>query len=915
MRYIRVTVFCICFIVLLANGAPANFTHEAIPNNSNAIAFDQRLLLQEANEGYVWPDAVYSEAQLKAQQNNTVRDVWIANNLSFTLKGFPREDNNFILPLLNRGLLNYSTGNYDKAYRYLLNAQGVMDSLMQTKMTMGGERAKIFKGEHYEQAMASLYLGLMLYDKGDYENARAMFSRAIECDRETVPVQEDFQKLAQTYTRKKMVGSEQEFFAMFNALGNDNRLAYYMLARTYMKLDESQDFMISLKNTSNWQTVPTFIKLGSTGRYLPTVNFFDTAPPSDNPFVTKERLERDNLVILIQMGFAPVKKIAGVEGQSDFLAPRDYSERKAVVYIDGKMLGEAYPMFNLMHQAVCTVRTRKDTAQTGKAAGKFALTILSALVSDDLAKLVDNKWSVAADTRRWGSLPNEVHLFSAQVEPGLHTLTVLFYDQAGNPLPHYEQTHYFVPTKENEETFLVLRSLRDKCNTVRDFFGSKLMSYNEKKNELVFNARDLVGITVGRNLDIVTIDFGDARLNQQFIAEGFVPSPGNTMKTSPRAMFARNYQGPAVTNSKKRFDQKYKGFTVTKVGVARVLQIQRKKTVCTLVEGKLDPKQTYFITDYQLPVSVIKEESNHYVVSVGADKSGTSGPIIGVPYSASTSTPLRFTQVWGSKGKGSGDFRKPCGVAADGSGNIYVADTYNNRIQVFDSSGTFVKTWGQKGTDSGNLARPWDVAVDGEGRVYVADTYNHRVQKFDVNGVYLGHWGKKGTGEGAFAFLSGIALGPDGAVYTVDAKMNRVQVFDNQGKFLRAWGSTGIGPGDFVTPMGLTVDESGNVYVADSKMRRVQKFDSQGRYLAAFTDSLTYPVDVAIDQSSGNLLVLDAASHLIWEMSPTGQSLRSYGGPGKSSGEFDEPYGFGTDGASNIFVVDTGNSRVQKFSH
>jgi len=908
-------VFYICLIVLLADGASANFTHEAIPNDCNAIAFDQRLLLEEANEGYIWPDAIYSEAQLKAQQDNTIRDVWIANNLSFTLKGFPREDNNFILPLLNRSLLNYSTGNYDKAYSYLLNAQRVMDSLMQTKMTMAGERAKIFKGEHYEQAMASFYLGLMLYHQGDYENARAMFSRTIECDRETIPVQEDLTNLASRYIRTIKGGTEQEFIEIFKTLGNDNRLAYYMLARTYMKLDESQNFMISLKNTSNWQAVPTFIKQDATGRYLPTVNFFDTAPPPDNPFVTKARLESDNLVILIQMGFAPVKQIAGVEGQSDFLAPRDYPERKAVVYIDGKELGEAYPMFNLMHQAVCTVRTRKDTAQKGKAAGKFALTLLTALVSDDLSRMVDSKWSVAADTRRWGSLPNEVHLFSARVEPGLHTLTVLFYDQAGNPLPHYEQTHYFVPTKENEETFLVLRSLRDKCNTVRDFFGSKLLSYNEKKNEIVFNPRDLADITVGRNLDIVTIDYGDARLNQQFTEEGFVPSSGQTMKKFAGMMFVRNYQESAVTNFKKRFDQKYKGFTVTKVGVARVLQIERKKALCTLVEGKLDPKQTYFITDYQLPVSVIEEESNHDAVSVGTDQSITSGSIIAVPHSASTSTTLRLAQVWGRKGEGSGDFLKPCGVAADSSGNIYVADTYNNRIQVFDSSGAFLKVWGQEGTDSGNLARPWDVAVDGEGSVYVADTYNHRVQKFDVNGVYLGQWGQKGKGNSEFAFLSGIALGPDGAVYTVDAKMNRIQVFDSQGKFLRSWGSKGIGPGEFVAPMGLTVDESGNVYVADSKMRRVQKFDFEGRFLAAFTDSLLYPVDVAIDHSSGNLLVLDAASHLIWEMSPTGQSLRSYGGPGRSSGEFSKPYGFSTDGAGNVFVVDTGNSRVQKFSH
>jgi len=303
------------------------------------------------------------------------------------------------------------------------------------------------------------------------------------------------------------------------------------------------------------------------------------------------------------------------------------------------------------------------------------------------------------------------------------------------------------------------------------------------------------------------------------------------------------------------------------------------------------------------------------VVSIGAIKPGPAGPVIGVPYSTPTSTTLRFSQAWGRKGEGSGEFLKPCGVATDGAGNIYVADTYNNRIQVFDSSGTFIKTWGQKGSGNGALARPWDVAVDGEGNVYVADTYNHRVQKFDLNGFYLGQWGKKGRGSGEFAFLSGIFVGPDGSIYTVDTKLNRVQVFDNKGIFLRSWGGKGKGSGSFVAPLGLAVDGSGNVYVADSKMRRVQKFDSQGRFLAVFTDRLTYPVDVAIDQSSGNLLILDAASHLIWEISPTGQNLRSYGGPGRSSGQFVEPYGLCADGASNVFVADTGNSRVQKFSH
>ena len=600
MKCMRMMVLAFCLLVLLVNGAFANFVHKNVPNDSNAIAFDQRLLLRQAHGEYIWPDAIYSQQQINAQKSNTVRDAWIAHNLSFTLKAFPREDNNFVLPLLNRGLLNYSTGNYDQAYRYLVNAQQCMDDLKQKSMTIAGERAKIFKGEHYERAMANFYLGLMLYDRGDYENARAMFSRTLECDRETVPDQERLDKLAKKYARKTKEGGEEEFFTIYQALGNDNRLAYYMLARTYMKLDQHRDVEISLNHADDWQDVPTFIKEESCGVFVNMANSFDPRPPPDNPYATKERLNKDNLVILIQMGFAPAKSAAGWEGQKDFLAPRDYPERKAVVYIDGKRLGEAYPIFNLMHQATPTVRTLKDTAQTGKAAGKFLVGVFASAFSSDLARLVQDKWSVAADTRRWGSLPNEFQLISARVEPGLHTLTVLFYDQNGNPLPHYEQTHYFIPTKEDEETFLVLRSLRDKCNTVRDFYGSKITSYNPKKNEIVFNAGDLAGIQIGQNLDIITFDLDDEKLNQQFMQEGCV-MPGSTK----------------ITFLQKKFDKIYKKSTVTRVGVANIIKLTKSKAVCKLVEGNMDLKKNYFITNYTLPRNIIKDENNYDTLQKG----------------------------------------------------------------------------------------------------------------------------------------------------------------------------------------------------------------------------------------------------------------------------------------------------------
>ena len=71
------------------------------------------------------------------------------------------------------------------------------------------------------------------------------------------------------------------------------------------------------------------------------------------------------------------------------------------------------------------------------------------------------------------------------------------------------------------------------------------------------------------------------------------------------------------------------------------------------------------------------------------------------------------------------------GVAVDSAGYVYVADTYNDRIQKFDSAGKFITKWGTKGNSTGQFHGPQGVAVDSAGYVYVADTYNDRIQKFD----------------------------------------------------------------------------------------------------------------------------------------------------------------------------------------
>src|SRR2546429_920821 len=95
-----------------------------------------------------------------------------------------------------------------------------------------------------------------------------------------------------------------------------------------------------------------------------------------------------------------------------------------------------------------------------------------------------------------------------------------------------------------------------------------------------------------------------------------------------------------------------------------------------------------------------------------------------------------FLTAWGRE-RAAGEFANPSGVATDGSGNVYVADTYNHRIHKFDASGTFLAMWGRYGSDNGQFNCPAVVATDGGGNVYVADGGNHRSPTVDADRTFL----------------------------------------------------------------------------------------------------------------------------------------------------------------------------------
>jgi hypothetical protein len=190
---------------------------------------------------------------------------------------------------------------------------------------------------------------------------------------------------------------------------------------------------------------------------------------------------------------------------------------------------------------------------------------------------------------------------------------------------------------------------------------------------------------------------------------------------------------------------------------------------------------------------------------------------------AAESTPS-FLFKWGSHGTGNGKFDHPRGIAIDSLGNIYVADTGNNRIQKFDSSGNFLVKWGSNGTGNGKFDTPRGVAVDSSGNVYVADTGNDRIQKFDSGGNFLAKWGSHGIGNGKLDHPSDVAVDSSGNVYVADTRNDRIQKFDSSKNFLAKWGTSGSLDGEFDHPRSVAVSSSGNIYVTDTTNERIQVF-------------------------------------------------------------------------------------------
>ena len=286
--------------------------------------------------------------------------------------------------------------------------------------------------------------------------------------------------------------------------------------------------------------------------------------------------------------------------------------------------------------------------------------------------------------------------------------------------------------------------------------------------------------------------------------------------------------------------------------------------------------------------------------------------------------------VIGQTGTRPGQLSGPSDVFIDSEGNLWVADTNNNRVSKYGPDGAYVSGLGGFGSTT-QINQPWSLTVADDGTVFVADTWNHKIMKFDKDGNLIKEWGGGGQlkdedGDGKLDSddpfkLFGpreITLSPDGNVLITDTGNSRVVEYTADGDFVRQFGQKGSGgaPTDLSEPVGIEVAPNGDIYVGDFWNRRIVVFDKD----------LNFKTEIGVEEwgsqqvtdraymallADGRLLVTDPSNGKIITFGADGGRLGAYDVPKNGTSPAVRPIGVATDGTS-VLVADSIGNVVRK---
>jgi sugar lactone lactonase YvrE len=259
--------------------------------------------------------------------------------------------------------------------------------------------------------------------------------------------------------------------------------------------------------------------------------------------------------------------------------------------------------------------------------------------------------------------------------------------------------------------------------------------------------------------------------------------------------------------------------------------------------------------------------------------------------------------------------RKPYGVSTDSKGRIYVADSAQSVVFVFDRETGEVSFVGRKGAF--RLGWPIDVSVDGDDNVYVSDVQLKNVLVFDAQGNFKWALAKKGT----FVNPTGLVVDrKNRRLLVADSKTHQIKVFSLDGTLITTFGGRGFDEGFLNFPTNIAIDKKGFIYIVDTGNHRIQVFDDKYEYYDDFgtlgtrPGQFRRPKGIALD-SENHIYVVDSDFNNFQIFNEDYQILMHVGNYGHSFGQFWLPAGVHIDEKDRIYVVDSVNRRVQIFQY
>ncbi|HTA12548.1 MAG TPA: SMP-30/gluconolactonase/LRE family protein, partial [Solirubrobacteraceae bacterium] len=319
--------------------------------------------------------------------------------------------------------------------------------------------------------------------------------------------------------------------------------------------------------------------------------------------------------------------------------------------------------------------------------------------------------------------------------------------------------------------------------------------------------------------------------------------------------------------------------------------------------------------------------------------------------------PPAYGSAFGAKGSGVDELKEPNGIALDPSGNVWVADRNNQRLDKFNAKGEFVEAIGFgvangkeepetcttsceagiSGATKGQFYKPEGIAFSAS-NFYVSEKGNDRVQEFNEKDEAIATFGEKGTAGGDFKEPDGIAVDSAGNVWVVDYANNRVEKFSAKGVFDEAIGfgvangkeeyetctsscragTPGTGKGQFYKPQGIAF-YNGELYVTDSHNNRVEEFNEAGSYLGEFgtagtgNGQLETPTGITGSSATGGLYVVDEGNDRVEAFSAAGEYKDQFAEKGAGNGQLKGPEGIALNSSGDVYVADSANGRIEQW--